>query len=340
MKKLLSVILILCLVFASAVPAFAADASGTGLELVKYKGKVTVTTSAGKNVELKSDKGTKLVSGYTVKTGAASYAYISLDQTQAVKMDASTTVTIDQNGKKLDINLVSGTLSYDVKAPLKKDQSTTVSTSNSITGIRGTFGLVRTFFDITLGRQISTTILFEGHSKVSTLGNNGSVVSTKDVFASTLLESIENVAKLSQLTKEDFAGFVAMELAENPALLNRVESALADSENPEAAAIDVREIAANAEEILAAEEKQAEEDAKALEAELAAQKAEQDRLEAAAKTDKLDGQDDAVQLFDGETATDPAADAVSAEDAENTGDSSSSGGSSSPNYDNTFNPTD
>ena len=342
MKKFLSVILILCLVFASAVPVFAADASGASLELVKYKGKVTVTTSAGKNVELKSDKGTKLVSGYTVKTGAASYAYISLDQTQAVKMDASTTVTIDQNGKKLDINLVSGTLSYDVKAPLKKDQSTTVSTSNSITGIRGTFGLVRTFFDITLGRQISTTILFEGHSKVSTLGNNGSVVSTKDVFASNLLESIENVARLSQMTKEDFAGFIAIELAEDPALLSRVEKALAESGNPEAAAIDVREIAANAEEILAAEEKQAEEDAKALETELAAQKAEQDRLEAAAKTDKLDGQDDAVQLFDGETATDPAADAVSAEDAENTGDSSSSGssGSSNPSYDNTFDPAD
>ena len=346
MKKFLSVILILCLVFASAVPVFAADASGTSLELVKYKGKVTVTTSAGKNVELKSDKGTKLVSGYTVKTGAASYAYISLDQTQAVKMDASTTVTIDQNGKKLDINLISGTLSYDVKAPLKKDQSTTVSTSNSITGIRGTFGLVRTFFDITLGRQISTTILFEGHSKVSTLGNNGSVVSTKDVFASNLLESIENVARLSQMTKEDFAGFIAIELAEDPALLSRVEKALAESGNPEVAAIDVREIAANAEEILAAEEKQAEEDAKALEAELAAQKAEQDRLEAAAKTDKLDGQEDAVQLFDGEAATDPATDAVSAEEAENASGDSGSGGSSggnngnnsNPNYDNTFDP--
>ena len=343
MKKLLSVILILCLVFASAVPAFAADASGTTVELVKTTGKVTITTAAGKTVDFKSDKATKLVDGYTVKTGAASYAYISLDQTQAIKMDASTTVTIDKKGKKLDVNLVSGKLIYDVKEPLKKDQSTTVSTSNSITGIRGTFGLVRTFFDLNLGRQVSATTLFEGHSKVSTLGESGNIVSSIMVSAGNILESIGNMAKSSQLTKDDFAGFMAVELAEDPALLARVEKALAESDNPEAANINVREIAANAETILAADEKQAEEEAKALEAELAAQKVEQEKAEAAAKTDKLDGQEDVVQLFDGETAaTDPAADAVSAESAETpAGDTGSSGGSSSGSTTTSeYNPTD
>ena len=147
MKRIVSLVLILALVFTfGAGSAFAAgssagDTTATVMKIAGFEGKVSITTEKGKNVNV-SD-GTKLLSGYTVKTGAASYCYISLDDAKALKLDQNTKVKIEKSGKKIEINVKSGQLFFDVDKKLSGSESMNIKTSNLTTGVRGTSGTVK-----------------------------------------------------------------------------------------------------------------------------------------------------------------------------------------------------
>ena len=60
----------------------------------------------------------KLYSGYTISTSAKSYAYVSLDSTKVVKLDASTKVEVRKSGSKLELLVSSGELFFNVSAPV------------------------------------------------------------------------------------------------------------------------------------------------------------------------------------------------------------------------------
>lgn len=147
MKRIVSLVLILALVFTfGAGSAFAAgssagDTTATVMKIAGFEGKVSITTEKGKDVNV-SD-GTKLLSGYTVKTGAASYCYISLDDAKALKLDQNTKVKIEKSGKKIEINVKSGQLFFDVDKKLSGSESMNIKTSNLTTGVRGTSGTVK-----------------------------------------------------------------------------------------------------------------------------------------------------------------------------------------------------
>ena len=102
MKKLKAIsIFVLCfaLLFSSTITASAAQsAKAATLRLEKTQGTVTVTNASGTNK--KATQNMKLLSGYTVSTGKASYAYISLDDSKAIKLDASSKVSVHKAGKK------------------------------------------------------------------------------------------------------------------------------------------------------------------------------------------------------------------------------------------------
>lgn len=98
MKKLWTILLTLSLLVFIAAPVGAAQtATATTLRLEKTEGTATVKNASGK--EVANRDGMRLYSGYAVATKKASYAYISLDATKAVKLDASSTGEVKQSGK-------------------------------------------------------------------------------------------------------------------------------------------------------------------------------------------------------------------------------------------------
>ena len=141
MKRFFSWLLVFSFLLLLTVPAMAADnATGTTLRLEEINGTVTVKDASGNDKTVRASM--RLYSGYTITTGASSSAYISLDETKAVKLDSSGKVEIKKSGKKLEVSLTAGQLYFNVTEPLKADESLNIRTSTMVTGIRGSFGWV------------------------------------------------------------------------------------------------------------------------------------------------------------------------------------------------------
>ncbi len=172
MRKVFSLILTLALVLTfGAASAFAADSAGdasaTVMKIAGTSGTVKIATEKGKDVT--PSDGTKLLTGYTVKTAAASYCYISLDDAKAIKLDQNTKVKIEKSGKKIEITLKSGQLYFDVEKKLSGNESMNIKTSNLTTGIRGTSGtmqvVTRPFSSLRLNQK-TTMQLFSGQTEI------------------------------------------------------------------------------------------------------------------------------------------------------------------------------
>ena len=170
MRKIINTAICLLLVLAMTVPAFADTSQGTAttLKLEKTEGKVNITKSAGKSVTVKD--GIRLYDGYTVKTDKNSKAYVSLDQSKAIMLDASTTCSIKKSGKKLEIMLQSGTVLVNVEDKLAGDEELNIRTTNSVTGIRGTIAQ----FTFNSTTQNTEVYLFEGRTTGTYLAPDGS----------------------------------------------------------------------------------------------------------------------------------------------------------------------
>ncbi len=140
MKRLLHsglfLLLSLVLMLGMTAPALAADTAAT-MKLSQTEGTVSVCNAAGRNMPLRDDM--RLYNGYIIETGAKSYAWINLDDTKLIKMDASSKVEVRKSGKQLEVFLHSGGLCGDISKKLESDETMNVRTSTSIAGIRGTF---------------------------------------------------------------------------------------------------------------------------------------------------------------------------------------------------------
>lgn len=137
--------LTVCLTVCHAVPVMADVTLAASMRLSRTEGTVSVVNTNGKNISLIENM--KLYDGYGVETQQTSYAWITLDDTKAVKMDAVSAVKIQQKGKKLELLLNAGSLFFDVKEALKEDEVLNIRTSTMVTGIRGTSGIVRVIDD-------------------------------------------------------------------------------------------------------------------------------------------------------------------------------------------------
>ena len=199
--------LMLCLGVSSA---FAADTvSGTDMRLTATEGTVTLQNADGK--ALSAREGMRLYSGYTVTTGSRSYAYITLDSTKVVKLDANTTVQLSKDGSNLDLTVISGKLFFNVKAPLSANESLNIRTSTMVTGIRGTSGVVEVQNSTT-----SAVSIYDG--KVEVVTNDAAA---PDGVQTTIVEAGQRgisfpvgneqwQVSLLKLTAEDIPGFAAV----------------------------------------------------------------------------------------------------------------------------------
>ena len=245
MKRITSLLLALTLAFSLCVPALAEDATGTTLRLEETTGTVKVKDAAGADKTARA--GMRLYNGYTVETGASSSGYISLDDTKAVKLDASGKVEIKKNGKKLEVSLTAGQLFFNVTEPLKADESLNIRTATMVTGIRGSFGWVN-------GTEIG---LMHGHVTLTCINPETSAVRVTEVYSGEKVsyeagassaaadpELLEIDFVKEPVTLEDVPAIVVEQVASDETLQAQLAeyAAEAKAENAAAEVIDVKEL--------------------------------------------------------------------------------------------------
>ena len=268
MKRILSIVMTLVLLWGLTMPAAAAAAVGTTLRLEKTEGTVTVESASGKSLSLRN--GMRLYSGTKIKTSEGSYAYISLDSGKAVKLDASSESEVRKSGKKLELNLLSGELFFDVTVPLEKDESLNIRTSTMVTGVRGTSG-----YAVVYDCYHSEIVLLEGHLTVhkalgSTGGSMVEINGGEKAIAAPLREEQNDQIQLTveSVKEESVPGFVAVEVKDDLNLQDRI-----DKNSP----LSVPKIIGDAQQRLEADEKQAAEAAKETQKKLDEQQKEEEK---------------------------------------------------------------
>ena len=223
MKRFAALFLSILFIFTAAFPAGAANnSSAATMQLEKIQGTVTVENASGRSISTRD--GMRLYDGYTIRTGAKSYAYISLDSSKALKLDASSKVEVQKSGKKLEISVISGQLFFDVSLPLDKSESLTVRTSTMVTGIRGTSG----WFTVTTPNSTQVNLL-EGELTVyGTQSVEGTLPQTtitggQSVTFAAPSSGQDTVPQPAPISEQSIPGFVATAVAENSQLQQRIQ---------------------------------------------------------------------------------------------------------------------
>ena len=144
MRKKLAAMLLAAVMTVGLLPLSACsgdqDTTATTMRLRRAEGTVVVSNGGGKDVPLLDNLG--LYSGYGVGTQSMSYAWIDLDDVKLTKLDQNSEISIEKDGKKLDIELKSGSLYFNVTQPLEDDETMNIRASTMLVGIRGTSGWV------------------------------------------------------------------------------------------------------------------------------------------------------------------------------------------------------
>ena len=117
-----ALVFVLCATGALSCPMnaqAAGSAKAKSMRLEQTEGDVGVTNIT--KGDLTYTAGMRLGSGDDVDTDTASYAWISLDDSKAIKVDEVSEVEVRQKGKNLEALLVSGNLYFNVTVPLKSE---------------------------------------------------------------------------------------------------------------------------------------------------------------------------------------------------------------------------
>ena len=214
-RRFLAVLLAVLTVVTVCNPTYAATARATTMRLEKTEGTVKLKTANG--TARKISQGMRLFNGYTIETAKESYAYISLDDSKAVKLDVSSKVALRQKNKQLELLVKSGQLFFNVSTPLTDEETMNVRTGTMVTGIRGTCGVVKV-----VSKDVSKLYLLEG--KVSFGGENpvtvyGGQIATvqKDVVVEA------PTVKVTDMTETDIPIFAIQEVLEDPVLQEKIE---------------------------------------------------------------------------------------------------------------------
>ena len=201
--------------FLAACTLLSCTACGGGaaaaMHLRRTQGTVGVSDNEGKSVEPRDDLG--LYSGYGVGTQAESFAWIDLDEVKLTKLDQNSEIEITKEGKRLEIEVKSGGLFFNVTEPLAEDETLDIVTSTMMIGIRGTCGWVRG----------NTAALLEGEVEVT--AGEQSVTITAGEMARV---SEDGELVVTELPAIDVPAFVRAELdgpdaAEPKAVLEQLE---------------------------------------------------------------------------------------------------------------------
>lgn len=230
LTKWIGCFLIASLLTGMTTPALASQTAANMLRLVAVEGEVGLSTQNGKDVPVFADM--KLHNGYRLTTALASYAYISLDDTKVIKLDSLSEAEIRKQGNDLEILLISGSLFFNVTAPLRADENLNIRTSTTVTGIRGTSGVVRVVSS-TDQIYIDEIQIWEGSSAVKNENPvNGRVENTRVTTGESVISSISRELMATQpasITKTMFdrtrmAGYAAVEIGRDPEFKDKLRT--------------------------------------------------------------------------------------------------------------------
>ena len=205
MKKTTTRPAALALSLALLLTSCAGGTSATTMHLRKTEGTVGVSDGEGKELTPKDNLG--LYSGYQVETQAESYAWIDLDKVKLAKLDQDSEVEINKEGKKLEIDVKTGSLFFNVTEPLTDDETMNIATSTMLIGVRGTCGWVTD----------NTAALLEGTVSV-TAGGQEATINAGEMAVLTEDGKLE----VKPLTLASIPAFVRDEVAEDEELAKAV----------------------------------------------------------------------------------------------------------------------
>ncbi len=219
LKRMLCVLVACTLVLGMCVTVYGAVARATTMRLAATTGsRVTLKTISGSTRRI--TKGMRLYNGNVIETGTGSYAYISLDSSKAVKLDANAKVQVRQDGKQLKLLVSKGKLFFNVSVPLKAGESLDVQTSTMVTGVRGTCGVIEA-----VSADTASVYLLEGELSIN-WKNPGTgetePVSLKSGEKLTLSKNAAQVPVAEALAPEDVPAFAAEEVAKDTALQQKI----------------------------------------------------------------------------------------------------------------------
>lgn len=224
-KKIFSGFLVLALLLGTVQPALAAETAAT-MKLSATEGTVTVSNASGRSLTVRDNM--RLYSGYQVETAANSYAWINLDDTKLIKLDASTEAEIRKSGKKLELLLESGSMYGDVSRPLEADETLDIRTSTAIVGIRGTkFSVAQAkqpVQDTQAADRTTQVQVYEGSVAVTAqqeTPETAAVTAGNQLTVHPGTEGTETFAA-SQLSSGHISGYAAVELVKNPETLENL----------------------------------------------------------------------------------------------------------------------
>ncbi len=186
-KRLLAIVMVALLVIAQT-GCGDQDLTASTMRMLKQEGIVKLYDSDNKELSIKENL--RLNSGNTLTTEAQSLAGVALDDTKTVTIDELSNILVNQDGKKLSIDLKDGSLFFEVTEKLDADASFDIRTSTMVVGIRGTSGIVTTnekgedvvivtdgstevtAIDLGTGKTV-TTVCDAGHSVTAHVVNEG-----------------------------------------------------------------------------------------------------------------------------------------------------------------------
>lgn len=205
---------------ATTVPAQAAEGTATqGMRLSKTQGIVAVFDT--ENKPQKAISNMKLPSGYNIATSAASYAWINLDDTKLVEMDALSKVKVTSTGKNHVVDVTLGKAFFDVSKNLEKDESLIIRTPSVVASInKGTAAEIRvengnaTF--VALDGKIDCVVIDMATGKLKSV----EVLSGKMATVNPTVSKTKVATKTAK--KDDISGFSKLQIAQDSVLKDRI----------------------------------------------------------------------------------------------------------------------
>ena len=218
LAKILPVFLALAMLFCLGCSVNAesiTSADATTMRLMRTDGTVLLADGSG---SLSVQEGMRLFSGYALSTEALSRAGIMLDDYKAVTLNELSKASLQEEGKKLELNLENGAMYFCVSKPLDADESYSIRTSTMVLGIRGTSGYVETLSDTK-----SSVILTSGNAVISILTGGELPISPGQRI---IISSAGGGTQFSSymISPDDYPGLLLSELISDRQILDEADA--------------------------------------------------------------------------------------------------------------------
>ncbi len=214
MKKITSVLLVILILFASAVTASAAPSETGTMRLTDISGKVTVKNASG--VALKAAEGMPLYNGYTVGTDIGGSARVDMTAGRELILGRNCICTVRLSGKTAEAFISAGTVYFSTDGPLAADEAFVLRTDAFTGSVRGSSGWVN---PERLGQLTGKSLIFDSGKPTIFTGQpeqDDMPSGLQIIQGGTLVRIGQDSLSLIPMTPEDVPGVAAAAVASDP----------------------------------------------------------------------------------------------------------------------------